>query len=148
MRRLIAAGRGSVSLTQAPLRNHSSGAFQFILNQPMFRHFNAETLSQLRDLSGAKSETEVPKPRQFSFAGNATAPAKAGIVPERQRGGLSLLSKIAAGLSENVGCAVSSCCGRIAAQFISRFFYRLVGHRQSGVFALFPAPRHIWGKRQ
>lgn len=32
------------------------------------------------------------------------------------------LVKIAAGLSENVGCAVSSCCGRIAAQLISRFF--------------------------
>jgi hypothetical protein len=32
------------------------------------------------------------------------------------------LVKIAAGLAENVGGAVSSCCGRIGAQLISRFF--------------------------
>lgn len=34
------------------------------------------------------------------------------------------LVKMAAGLAENVGCAVSSCCGRMSAQLISRFFDR------------------------
>lgn len=34
------------------------------------------------------------------------------------------LVKLAVGLSENVGCAVSACCGRMTAQLVSRFFNR------------------------
>jgi hypothetical protein len=51
---------------------------------------------------------------------------------EREFGGCDLgdarrvkrLVKMASGLAENVGCAVSSCCGRMSAQLISRFFDR------------------------